>query len=147
MMYGNLSCIFGVKYKKKEGLIYMSRRARQNLRTSFFHVIVQGINKESIFKKDQYKEKYLKLIEDKMQEYDLDILAYAIMNTHAHLLIHIEKIKMLSEFMKKINEEFANYYNYKENRVGYVFRDRFLSEPIYTKCTCYDAFHIFIIIL
>ena len=125
----------------------MSRRARQNLRTSFFHVIVQGINKESIFKKDQYKEKYLKLIEDKMQEYDLDILAYAIMNTHAHLLIHIEKIKMLSEFMKKINEEFANYYNYKENRVGYVFRDRFLSEPIYTKCTCYDAFHIFIIIL
>ena len=89
----------------------MSRRARQNLSTSFFHVIVQGINKEAIFKEDSYKKKYLKLIAERMQEYDLDILAYVIMNNHAHLLIHIEKIKKLSEFMKKVNEEFANYYN------------------------------------
>lgn len=112
---------------------YMSRRARQNLSTSFFHVIVQGINKEAIFKEDSYKKKYLKLIAERMQEYDLDILAYVIMNNHAHLLIHIEKIKKLSEFMKKVNEEFANYYNYKENRVGYVFRGRFLSESIYNQ--------------
>ena len=32
--------------------------------------------------------------------------------------------------MKRVNESYARFYNYKKNRVGYVFRDRFLSEPI-----------------
>lgn len=32
----------------------MPRRARENLNTSFFHVIVQGINKEFIFARDGY---------------------------------------------------------------------------------------------
>ena len=32
--------------------------------------------------------------------------------------------------MKTLNEDYARYYNYVKNRVGYVYRDRYLSEPI-----------------
>ena len=36
--------------------------------------------------------------------------------------------------MQKVNSIYARYYNYMENnRVGYVFRDRFISEPITTE--------------
>lgn len=108
----------------------MPRRAREKLNTSFFHVIVQGVNKEYIFEKEIYKKKFFNLLKENKEKYSIDIIAYVIMNNHSHLLLHVESIKDMSNFMKKINEEFARYYNYKENRVGYVFRDRFLSEPI-----------------
>ena len=108
----------------------MPRKARKNSNTSFFHVITQGINKEYIFNKDTYKRKYLKIVKKAKEQYYLDIVAYAIMSNHCHFLIYTENIQNLSSFMKKVNEDYARYYNYMENRVGYVFRSRFLSEPI-----------------
>ena len=35
--------------------------------------------------------------------------------------------------MHKINGVFAQYYNQNENRVGVVFRNRYISEPIYNE--------------
>ncbi len=53
------------------------------------------------------------------------------MGNHAHFLFQIEGIEELSKFFHKLNTMYARYYNYMENeRVGYVYRDRFLSEPI-----------------
>ncbi len=112
----------------------MSRIARQYLETSFFHVMVQGINKEYIFKCERYINRYLQLIQKNINPKTLDIIAFCIMNNHAHLLIQIQDIKELSRFMQKVNSIYAKYYNYMENdRVGYVFRDRYKSEPILNK--------------
>ena len=108
----------------------MPRRARKDLSASFFHVIVQGLNKEFIFIEDEYKRKYLKLLESEKENYELKIIAYTIMNNHTHIIIYSKKNDELSKFMKRVNESYARFYNYKKNRVGYVFRDRFLSEPI-----------------
>ena len=93
--------------------------------------MVQGINKEYIFKKDRYINKYLQLLNEKIYKEEIKIVAYCIMNNHAHLLIKVDDIKNLSIYMQKVNTVYAKYYNYMEkNRVGYVFRDRFKSEPI-----------------
>lgn len=127
-----LSCIFGGKnkIKLKKGCDFMPRRARKTLSTSFFHVIVQGVNREYIFEKDTYKRKYLNLLKEAKKEYEIEIISYVIMSNHVHILIYTEQIAELSNFMKKVNEDYARYYNYIENRVGYLYRDRFLSEPI-----------------
>ena len=108
----------------------MSRIARENMNTSFFHVIVQGVNKEYIFNNNRYKGKYLQFIKEAKKQYQINIIAYVIMSNHTHLLLHTDYTRVLSEFMNKINEDYGRYYNYMENRVGHVFRDRFLSEPI-----------------
>lgn len=109
----------------------MSRIARRNLNTTFFHIIVQGINKEYVFSKNEYIEKYKNLLISNLQKYDVRIIAYCIMNNHAHLLLHTENIEMMSAYMKSINTSYARYYNKEENRVGFVFRNRYESEPIY----------------
>ena len=112
----------------------MSRSARKYKYASFFHVIVQGIGKEDIFKKKRYINEYLKLIRKYTKELNLDIIAYCVMTNHAHLLIRANKVENLSKLMQKVNSLYAKYYNYMENgRVGYVFRDRFVSEPIDSK--------------
>lgn len=54
----------------------MPRIARKYLETSFFHVIVQGVNKDFIFYKNEYIEDYISLIKKYKKEFDIDILAY-----------------------------------------------------------------------
>ena len=70
----------------------MPRRARKDLSASFFHVIVQGLNKEFIFIEDEYKRKYLKLLESEKENYELKIIAYTIMNNHTHIIIYSKKM-------------------------------------------------------
>lgn len=108
----------------------MSRLPRMYLNTTYFHVIVQGINKEKIFSKEFYKNIYLEKLLSKQINYKISIIAYCIMDNHAHVLIHTDKPHNLSNYMRSINISYSRFYNKAENRVGYVFRDRFLSEPI-----------------
>ena len=72
-------------------------------------------------------------------KYKVKILAYCIMGNHVHLLLYCDLIEHMSKFMQRINSYFATYYNEKLERVGYVFRDRFLSEPILNQNYLYSC--------
>lgn len=106
------------------------RRARKNTISHFSHVIVQGIEKQYIFEKKIYKEKYFRLIQEGLEKFNIKLLAYAIMDNHTHMCIYYQKIEDVSKFMHIVNSKFANYYNHLENRVGYLFRNRFYSQEI-----------------
>lgn len=117
----------------------MSRISRNHLKSNFFHVIVQGINKEYIFEKETQKKVYLKFLFEKSENYDINIISFCIMDNHAHILLHINNIEDMSRFMKQINEKYALFYNREKNRVGYVFRNRYKSEPIYEERYLYQC--------
>ena len=119
----------------------MPRIARKDYNTSFFHIMVQGINKEHIFNKDHYKEKYMDFMYKYLEKYDVKIIAYCIMSNHAHLLVYVEKISELSEYMRSINTTYALYYNKILKRVGYVFRNRYQVEPIYNDRYLINCIH------
>ena len=52
------------------------------------------------------------------------------MSNHAHILVYTEDIREISLFMKKVNTTYAIYYNKNEERVGYVFANRYYSQSI-----------------
>lgn len=108
----------------------MPRLARKDLKSSYCHVIVQGINKEYIFKEDYLKDAYKNLLKRNLEEIDVKILSYCIMDNHAHLLIYSDKIEYMTELMRKVNTSYAMLYNSMKNRVGYVFRDRYYTQMI-----------------
>lgn len=115
----------------------MARTSRNNMRnSSFFHIMVQGINKEYIFKEKKDSEKYLKLLYKNID--NIQVMAYCIMNNHAHILINTKQIESITTWMKKCNTSYAFYYNKKYNRVGYVFRNRYQLQPIK------DAKHLYL---
>lgn len=110
----------------------MARTSRNNMKnSSFFHIMVQGINKENIFETQKNKEKYLKLIYDNNE--DIEIIAYCIMDNHVHILVQTNEINNIGNWMKKSNTRYAIYYNKRNDRVGYVFRDRYKAQPIRNK--------------
>lgn len=109
----------------------MPRIARKDNQSFYFHVMVQGIAKEKIFQKEEFKRKYLKLIKNIFDEYKgLELLVYCMMDNHAHLLIYTKDNTNLSKAMGRTNSRYALYYNKVNNRVGYVFRNRYNSKPI-----------------
>lgn len=73
------------------------------------------------------------------EEESISILAYCIMNNHAHMLLNTEHIEKLSRCMKRINTRYAQYYNSKYKRVGYVFRERYKAEGIYSEEQLYNC--------
>ena len=108
----------------------MPRIARKDLNTPFLHVMVQGVNKEYIFYDNEHIEEYLKIIEKNKKDYDFTIIAYCIMNNHAHFLVYVEDIAAYGKFMQKINLNYAQKYNKEKNRCGVLFRNRYQIEPI-----------------
>jgi hypothetical protein len=66
--------------------------------------MVQGVNKEYIFNTDDYMKKYQKLIFSNLKKYNLELLAYCIMNNHAHLLMYTEKIDEIAPVFVAITE-------------------------------------------
>jgi len=117
----------------------MPRIARMDSKSKFYHIMVQGINKEYIFNTDLNIKKYKELILKKLDTENIEILAYCIMNNHAHFLIYCEKNKHLSKFMQKLNTSYSRFYNKANNRVGYVFRDRYLSQSILNEKQLYNC--------
>jgi REP element-mobilizing transposase RayT len=92
--------------------------------------MVQGINKEFIFDDEECVQEYKKIIIEKLKDSNINILAYCIMNNHAHFLIYSPQIEYIVKFMQKINTTYSRFYNKKFNRVGYVYRDRYKSQTI-----------------
>ena len=71
----------------------MPRIPRMYLNTEYFHVITQGINKNYIFDSQIDIKYYIKNMYDIKEKYNIEIIAYCIMNNHAHILIKCEVIK------------------------------------------------------
>lgn len=115
----------------------MPRKSRNYVKASFFHIMVQGINKEYIFSENEDKKKYLELIKQTKEYPNIIVISYCIMNNHVHLLLKTDLIEKLSQFMHKINTLYAIYYNQKYNRVGYVYRGRYKSQVIYSEKQLY----------
>jgi len=108
----------------------MPRVSRKSLKSNYFHVITQGIEKSYIFEKQKSKEVYKKMLLINLENHNLRLLSYCIMSNHAHLLVYTKKIEELSKYMQCVNTAFAIYYNKSHKRVGYVFANRFKSEEI-----------------
>lgn len=117
----------------------MPRSPRKHLDTTFFHIMTQGINKNYIFEEPIDIKFYIKNMYLINEKYNIKIIAYCIMNNHTHMLLETIDLKNLSKYMQSLNTRYGKYYNKKYKRVGYVFRDRYKAEGIYSEEQLYNC--------
>ena len=123
----------------------MPRIARKYIQTNFIHIVTQGLKKEYIFYKEEYKNEYIKLLKKNVKILkNIKLISYCVMSNHAHILIHTKNIDEVSILMRKLNTSYAIYYNYMEDRTGYVFANRYYAQPVRTKrhlLVCIEYIH------
>ncbi len=109
----------------------MPRIARAACPSGYFHIIVQGLDREHIFATNALKRAYLSNLAKYRGVFpSVGVLAYCVMGNHCHLIISAPSVEAVSEYMHRVNTRFAQYYNFASARTGYVFRDRFKSQFI-----------------
>ena len=96
----------------------MPRVARKNLCTPYIHVMVQGINKEYIFNNEKELKRYLYFIRKDIDSNKFSLLAFCMMNNHAHFLFSVKDYKAFTKHMKMANQNYAQKYNKENERCG-----------------------------
>lgn len=107
----------------------MARRPRLLGREIYHHIYAWGNNRQAIFVSDQHYARYLDLLAKCSRDYRVDIIAYALMQTHTHLFVYDQKGRV-SEFMNSLHGEYAQYFNRVTGRVGHVFGERFNNKVV-----------------
>jgi len=107
----------------------MPRTAREKSKSGIYHIILRGINKQIIFEDEEDAEKFMQTLEDNKEKSGYKIYAYCLMGNHIHLLIKEEK-EELGIVLRRIGASFVYWYNWKYDRIGHLFQDRYQSEVI-----------------
>ena len=107
----------------------MPRQKRIASETGVYHIMVRGVNKQRIFEHQEDYQKYLQFLSDCKEQVPFDLYAYCLMPNHVHLLLRTEFLN-LERIMKCIGTRYASWYNWKYERVGHLFQDRYLSETV-----------------
>jgi putative transposase len=107
----------------------MPRVARIKTELGIYHIMIRSISDVALFRENDDKIMYLKLIKKYQSIFLFKIYAYCLMTTHGHIAIDSNGAD-ISKIMKSINQCYSAYFNHKYNRHGHVFQDRFKSELI-----------------
>lgn len=107
----------------------MPRQARQKHSEAIYHIMSRSVSEIMLFRDDDDKRYYLKLLKKYIDTYKCCVYAYCLMSTHVHL--HIDpKGYDISKLMHGLNTAYVLYYNKKYKRHGHVMQERFQSRIV-----------------
>ena len=109
----------------------MPRRAREQSPTGIYHVIMRGINRQSIFEEEEDRQKLIEKLARFRERNCYKLFAYCLMDNHVHILIQ-EQLEPIGVAIKRISSSYVLWFNKKYERCGHLFQDRFKSEIVST---------------
>ena len=107
----------------------MPRKPRIISSTGIYHIILRSVNQHIIFEETSDYRKFLFILSDCKEKYDIEIYAYCLMDNHIHLLVSSPPDK-LAGFFQSLGSRFIRWYNDKYMRSGHLFQERYHSTVI-----------------
>ncbi|MGJ9382072.1 transposase [Salipaludibacillus sp. CF4.18] len=107
----------------------MPRKARKKSSTGVYHVMLRGINRQTIFEDDEDKSKFIATLAKYKEVSGFQLYGYCLMDNHVHLLVK-EMKECVSIALKRISSSYVYWYNKKYERCGHLFQERFKSENV-----------------
>lgn len=113
----------------KVGEQNMPRTRREKSRSGIYHIMLRGINQQTIFEDVEDKSQFLYTLKKYKEVSNYELYGYCLMDNHVHLLLR-ETEEPLSLSIKRISSSYVYWYNEKYNRCGHLFQERFKSEKV-----------------
>lgn len=102
----------------------MARKPRLDFPGAFFHVIVRGNQRATIFHDAADYTAYLDRLERYRHRDGVTLHAYVLMRNHVHLLLETGT-QPLSHTMQTLQFTYSQYYNRRYGQTGHVFQGRY----------------------
>ena len=102
----------------------MSRPLRIQYPDAYYHVTCRGNEQRKIFRDVEDRKEFLRLLARSAEIYEVQVLAYALMSNHFHLLLCTPKGN-LSDFMRHFNISYTGSFNRKYKRSGHLYQGRY----------------------
>lgn len=110
----------------------MPRQARKLSRTNIYHVMLRGINRQTIFEDNEDMNYFLSEVKRCKDISDFRLYAFCLMSNHVHLLLETNR-EPLDMIFRRLGSRYAGWYNRKYGRIGHLFQDRYRSENVETE--------------
>lgn len=107
----------------------MPRNAREKSESGLYHIMLRGINKQDIFEDDTDRERFVATLVRYKEISKFEIYGYCLMNNHIHLLIR-QNVEPIGNLVKRICSSYVYWYNWKYERCGHLFQERYKSEAV-----------------
>ncbi|HEV8267583.1 MAG TPA: transposase, partial [Thermoanaerobaculia bacterium] len=102
----------------------MARPPRLEFEGATYHVIARGNERRLIFRDDEDRTEYLRLLAAASGETGLKVLAYCLLSNHLHLAVQAASVP-LSEVIGPLHSKYARYFNQRHGRTGHLFESRY----------------------
>ena len=109
----------------------MAREARQLSESNIYHVMLRGNNRQAVFEEDEDRLYFMKVLTRCKEISGFQLHAFVLMPNHVHLLIEPAG-EPLDTVFRRIGTRYAVWFNWKYQRTGHLFQDRFRSEAVET---------------
>ena len=107
----------------------MPRQARKRSKTGIYHIMLRGINRQTIFEDEQDYVKFIKILRQCKEKSGFKLYGYCLMSNHVHLLLS-EGEESISLVMQRMCSSYVYWYNWKYDRFGHLFQERYKSEAV-----------------
>jgi REP element-mobilizing transposase RayT len=107
----------------------MTRPLRPQFPGAVYHLTARGNDRQTIFFDEKDKVRFLKFLDQTVEQYRWLCHGYCLMTNHYHLLIETPEPN-LARGMKRLNSRYCMKFNKKHSRVGYVLQGRYNSVVI-----------------
>jgi len=107
----------------------VARKPRKKSNSGVYHIILRGINRQSIFEDDEDRLKFIRILTRYKEISECRIFAYCLMDNHVHLMLQ-ELKEPISLMLQRVCSSYVSWYNAKHERCGHLFQERFKSEPV-----------------
>ncbi|KAF0191629.1 MAG: hypothetical protein FD165_1698 [Gammaproteobacteria bacterium] len=104
----------------------MARQLRLEFAGALYHLTARGNAREDIFRDDEDRQTFLRLLGKEVEQQGWRCYAYCLMDNHYHLLVETPEPN-LSRGMRRLNQVYTQAYNRRHGRVGHVLQGRYKS--------------------
>ena len=107
----------------------MARSPRPQFKNIVYHLILCGNNRQSLFRDNDDRDRYLELLDRYRERYGCLLYAYLLLSNRLHLLVETPRANV-SRFMQCLGTSYASYFNRKYKRRGTLFEGRYKSQLV-----------------
>ena len=104
--------------------IVVGRPLRIEYLGALYHITSRGNERKKIFLEDADKIKFLEILEDYHNRFNILIHSYILMDNHYHFIVETPKGN-LTKVMHGVNGCYTGYFNRKYRRSGHLFQGRY----------------------